>query len=207
MAIGSMTISEDVLRIWMADAKRYLHRYWDHPHYDDIVAEAYLTMWEALSRADAARVKDVHGYAMRAAWNGAQAYLSSPRNEHRTWNIFKQKPVTPHLSLDGVIAGHYEEWTPRRLVEPDFVPALIERLAAEQELAKLSPPRRAALLLCAVQGLTRWEACRQLGWSRTRIDYYLRGVSRQAVPNSHPGPGGPPPGQIRQRNDHGQFTS
>jgi hypothetical protein len=51
-----MSVSDDVLRVWMADAKKYLHRYWDHPHYDDIVAEAYLTMWEALAAADEAGV-------------------------------------------------------------------------------------------------------------------------------------------------------
>lgn len=182
-----MTVSEDVLRIWMQDAKSYLHRYWNHPHYDDIVATAYLTMWEALSRAPEGSVRDVKGYAMRAAWNGAQAYLSSPANEHRTFNIFKKKEVVPSLSLQAVEAGHYPEWAPCGLRQPDFVPALLERIDAEREMAKLSPKRRVAIWLCAYQGLTRDEACAQLGWLRSRIDYYLRGVSREAVPCSHPG--------------------
>lgn len=202
-----MQLSDDVIRVWMGDVRRYLRRYFDHPHFDDIVAEAYLTMWEALTAADENQVRDVKAFAMRAAWYGAQNYLSSPRNDARTYNVFKKKAVTPLLSLEGVIAGHYEEWTPSRMREPDFVPLLIERIAAEQELAKLSPARRTAILLCAYHGLTRREACEQLGWSRTRIDYYLRGISRDAVPSSHPGPGAPKNWHLRERNERGQFAS
>ncbi len=198
-------VPEIVLKVWMKDVKKRLHRYWDHPEYDDIVAEAYMTMWEALSRADAEKVRDVHGYAMRAAWLGAQAFLGGPRNGARTWNIFKKTPVTPLLSLDGVIAGHYEEWTPRRMIEPDFVPALIERLVAEAVLSGFSPARQTVILLCAYHGLTRWEACEQLGWSRNRIDYYLQGVSRQAIPYAHPGPGAPKNWPTRQRDERGCF--
>jgi hypothetical protein len=51
-------ISEDSLRIWLADAKRFLHRYWDHPYYDDLIGEAYLTMWEALSSPNARHAED-----------------------------------------------------------------------------------------------------------------------------------------------------
>lgn len=199
-----MTISEDVLKIWMREVKKYLHRYWSHSHYDDIVAEAYLTMWEALSRAPEGSVRDVKAYAMRAAWNGAQAYLSSPANEQRTYNVFHKTECTPGLSLEGVIAGYYPEWAPHWLRQPDFVPALIERLAAEDELAKMKPARRAALLLCAYHGYTRYEAMEQLGFSRTKIDKLLCGISREAIPYTHP-IGGRPDWTKRQRGANGQF--
>lgn len=182
-----MTLPEDTLRIWMQDAKGYMHRYWSHPHYDDIVAEAYLTMWEAISRAPEGTVRDLHGYAMRAAWNGAQAYLSSPRNEQRTYNVFKKKACVPSLSLEAVRERHYPEWSPAQTTCPDFVPPLIERIDAEAELARMSPKRRAAIWLCAYQGLTRDEARAELGWSRDKIDKILCGVSRDAIPYAHPG--------------------
>lgn len=200
-----MRVSEDVLRIWMADAKKYLHRYWDHPCYDDIVAEAYLTMWEALVNADEGQVRDVKAYAVRAAWYGAQAFIGGPRNPSRTWNIFHRTSVTPDLSLEGVRAGHYEEWTPRHLVEPDFAPALVERLAADQELERLNPAKRAALILCCVHGLTREEARLQLGFSRSKIDKLLARVPFAAIPYAHPGPGAPKNWHLRQRDARGCF--
>jgi DNA-directed RNA polymerase specialized sigma24 family protein len=198
-----MTISEDVLRVWMQEAKKCLRRYWDHPHFDDIVATAYLAMWEAISKAEEGSIRDVRGYAMRAAWYGAQAFLSSPANAQRTYNVFKQKPVAPTLYLEDVRNGRHQEWSPSRLVEPDFVPPLLERLAAEADLAKLSPKRRAAIWLCAYRGLTRDEACAQLGWPRHRIDFYLKGISRDAVPYSHPG--GWKPRQETKRDEAGRF--
>lgn len=185
-----MTVSDDVLRIWMQDAKQYLHRYWDHPAYDDIVAEAYLAMWEAISRVPEGMVKNVQGYAMRAAWNGAQAYLSSPRNDHRTYNVFKHKDCRPQLYLQDVINAHPdpEEWLPPRLVEPDFAPPLIERLAAEEELAKLPAAKQAAFTLCCLHGLTREEARLQLDFSRTKIDKLLCRVPFAAIPYAHAAP-------------------
>lgn len=182
-----MTLSEDVLRIWMKDARRQLRRYRDHSHWEDIAAEAYLTMWEAISRAQEDSIRDLHGYAMRAAWNGAQGYLSSPANEHRTYNVYHRTEVIPSLSLEAVVAGHYPEWCPRGLVEPDFVPRLIERLAALEELARVEPSKRAALILCCLEEMTREEARLQLGWPRWKIDRVLRRVSSAAIPYAHPG--------------------
>lgn len=183
-----MTISDDVLRIWMRKARKNLRRYWDHPDLEDIISEAYLTMWDALRKLSEGTIQDVESYAMRAAWNGAQAYLSSPANIHRTFNVFHRKAVEPPIYLEDVRRRHEQpEWTPRRLVEPDFVPPLIERLAAIEALAQLPPRRRAALILCCLQGLTRDEACAQLGLSRDQIYHALRGVSHAAIPCAHPG--------------------
>jgi DNA-directed RNA polymerase specialized sigma24 family protein len=206
-----MTVSDDTLRVWMQDAKQYLHRYWNHPAYEDIVAEAYLTMWEAISRIPQGTVANVQGYAMRAAWNGAQAYLSSPRNDHRTYNVFKHKECRPQLYLQDVLDAHPdpEEWLPQRLVEPDFVPPLIERLAAEAELAQLKPAKRAALVLCCLHGLTREEARLQLGWSRSKIDKVLARVPFAAIPYAHPGGWRGTLAQLDQRRDAitGRFGS
>jgi RNA polymerase sigma factor (sigma-70 family) len=199
-----MVVSEDVLRIWLREAKQFLHRYWDHPAYDDIVAEAYLTMWEAITAAEPNAVRDLKAYAMRAAWNGAQAFLSSPRNEHRTYSVFKRKETAPVCYLQDIIAGRHEDWCPYRLIEPDFAPALIERIAAEDELTRLQPAKRAALLLCCCRGLTREEARRQLGFSRTKIDKLLARVPRSAIPYAHPGPGVPRWWE-RQRDERGCF--
>lgn len=198
-----MEVSEDVLRVWMAEAKQYLHRYWDHPAFDDIVAEAYLTMWEAISAAEEGQVRDLEGYALRAAWNGAQAFLSSPRNDHRTYNVFKRKQCQPSIYLQDVIAGRHPDWTPRRLVEPDFVPALIERLDAEAALARLKPAKRAALVLCCLEGLTREEARQQLGFSRSKIDRLLARVPFAAIPYAHLPPNNH--WERRQRDERGCF--
>lgn len=183
-----MTVGEDVLRIWMAKAREYLCRYWGHPDFDDIVAAAYLTMWEAIMNAPEDSVRDLQGYAMRAAWNGAQAYLSSPANIHRTFDIFHRRAVVPALYWDDVRAGRSPEWAPRGLVEPDFVPPLIDRLAMIEELARVKPSRRAVLILCCLEGLTREEARQRLGWSRTKVDKALAGVPFAAIPYAHPGP-------------------
>lgn len=192
-----MTISDDVLRIWMRDAKKYLHRYWDHPHYDDIVASAYLHMWQAIQRADECEVEDLKGYAMRAAWNGAQSFLGSAKNEHRTFNIFKRKDTLPTVYIEDLRKIPQSEWEHRKLIEPDFAPPLIERLAAEDELRRLSPRKRAALILCCLHGLTREEARLQLGWPRWRIDRVLQRVPFDAIPYAHPGCGPGRAGGVR----------
>lgn len=200
-----MTLAEDTLRIWMSDARRSLHRYGDHPHFDDIVAEAYLAMWEAIDGADADKVRDLHAYAMRAAWNGAQTFLSSPRNEQRTWSVFKRKAFAPTLYWQDIGDARSAEWLPSGLIEPDFAPRLVERLAAEQELATMKPARRAALWLCCVEGLTREEARLRLGFSRTKIDKLLARVPFAAIPYAHPGPGAPLNWRARSRDQRGCF--
>jgi DNA-directed RNA polymerase specialized sigma24 family protein len=182
-----MTISEDILRVWMQDAKKYLHRYWDHPHYDDIVASAYLNMWQAITRADECEVKDLKGYTMRAAWNGAQSFLGSAKNEHRTFDIFKRKETTPTIYLEDVIAGRSPDHLPRNGVEPDFAPKLIEWLAAQEELERKPAALQAALILCCLEGLTREEARLQLGLPRWRIDRLLQRVPFAAIPYAHSG--------------------
>jgi DNA-directed RNA polymerase specialized sigma24 family protein len=198
-----MTVSDDVIRIWMRFAKRNLRRYRDHPHYDDIVATAYMVMWEAIANAPEGSVRNLKSYAMRAAWHGAQTFLSSPANAQRTWSVFKRKAMQPTLYVEDIRKVADRDYEHPSLVTPDFAPPLIDLMAAQEALAKLSPKRRAAILLCVYGGLTRDEACAQLGWARHRIDYYLRGVSRDAVPNSHPGGWRPRP-LVRESN--GQFT-
>ncbi len=177
-----MSVSDDVLRIWMAKIKKQLGGYRDHPDFDDLVAEAYLGMWEGLTRASNAIV-DLEGYAIQSAWNAVFIYLVSPRNQHRGRNS-EGTSLLPSLYLEDVSAGRHPDYAPCRLVSPDFAPHAIERIVTLAELARCPSRLRALLILCCLKQLSREEAGAQLGLSRHQVSRALRGISKDAIPHA-----------------------
>lgn len=134
-----MTVTEAQFEQWRQQAARHLQRYYDHPDYDDLLATAYASLWRAVSSADWSQVRDPGAYALRSAWLGAQDFLRSPANRFRQHTRHGGAAEARVISL-AEMSPHEEP------MMDDFAPALVERIAARQELARRSQRGQVALL-------------------------------------------------------------
>lgn len=169
------SLDEEQIEAWMVIVRRHLRKYRGHREYDDILASGYFGMWKVLRSARWQQVKD-EGTAL-VLWgvnHEVSNFLWGSACLSRQHNV-RGNPVLAAVSITEIDRknedGRY--WGP---IEPDFVPALLERLQAERELAAMKPRRRAALLLGCLYGLSRKEIARQLGVPYRQIKRDLQGV-------------------------------
>jgi RNA polymerase sigma factor (sigma-70 family) len=162
----------------MERVKRCLRRYQDHPEFDDLLAEGYLQMWQALRSTRIADLRSLSGLAVRAARNGAGMWMSSTKSGCRRRN-HEGKPLPFVESLERLMdeARESPERARRLPIQPDFAPALVERLYAlwlwERGAEELLGVEREIVARTVLAGEEPAEVGAAFGLSQSRV-YQIR---------------------------------
>jgi hypothetical protein len=151
-------VSDETFRPYMRVIRRRLRCYRRHPGWEDILSAAYVAVFKALEALPEDEQLDAVGLALTTANNAASSWLRSPENplrdrtRHGRPLSYQAVWLPDFFWVGGEERQHQVHW---RLVEPDFAPALIERLWAsevcEQARRALPPSEWAAL----------WSRCRE----------------------------------------------
>lgn len=135
------------------------------PAADDAIAAGMLAAWQGLCRVPPGRYED-GAIAFRQAYFGAQRYLRQ-----------EQARRAPLLPLEELEEGGEEApfWA---ATEPDFAPALIDRLLREEVVAELwellTPHERRVLALRYFRGWEVQEIATALGTKRNSVHGVMR---------------------------------
>lgn len=172
-------LTEPQIADLMRRVERSLWRYRDHPEFEDMVGEGYLQMWQALRSVKAAELRgSLSGLAVRAARNGAGMWMSSTKSGCRRRN-HEGKPLPFVESLEKLMDEARESPAQaRRLpIEPDFAPALVERLYAlwlwQQGAGALLDLERVVVARTVLLGEEPAEVGAEFGLSQSRV-YQIR---------------------------------
>ena len=158
---------------WVKRLERALWRYRNDRDYDDLIQEGVIAMWQTRLRRPEEEEDKLLPLAVRSALNAVGNYLwkDARRYERQgrlTW--IEQFPTdAAETLLEEDEPDHY------RGVEPDFVPALLERLALEElfQRQRIKPEQRLLLLYYYGWGMTLAEIGGDLGLSFEQVRFRL----------------------------------
>lgn len=167
--VEGVTIEDE--RMYRAITSRAVRFLSSHPQYEDALGVAHLEVWRQLMRYPPEERGGKHRLVAAIARRAGIHFLRSPANDERTYSR-DGFPIERPLPLHQV-----EDYLPQRAVEPDFVPALIERLWQRQvwreAWAAAATVDRQILSLYVVRGLGHETIGRQFGrpcnWSWRRL--------------------------------------
>jgi hypothetical protein len=141
-------VTDATFRPYMRVVQNRLHRYREHPGWDDLLSVAYIAVYEALDKLTEEEQANATGLVVQAAYWAACNWFDSPANMHRSRSgrgnrlAYTTEPLEPYVAWDDAPC-------PWPLVQPDFAPALVERLwregVADEARAVVTPEQWAAM--------------------------------------------------------------
>lgn len=170
---------------------QYLKRWTDYPSFDDMVAVARLWAWRAWEATHGLPPKRRASLIFKVVGQQVSKWLGSPANPYRKFNR-RYRAIriveVPLTIVEKIEEGRLKAPTWWKGSEPDFVPALLERIVAEEEIDRLSKneEERTILRKLILEEWSESEIAKGLGKSREVVAWRKRELrSRSATYRSN----------------------